>query len=181
MSEESNINIFTNSIINNVNIINDVEFPIEYPEDTIKIIDINEENEDIVVVENERYKNIIEALGLNININYPINVLTDAIVELHMNNSGNKYPSSYTRCYQFKYNPLANKVKNNLVGYKSDHMYSKREIKYILRNIIHRYKYDIVIDKVDNKNNIDENQVSMIGFNYSNPRWRVLTTNTITI
>ena len=118
MADESNMNILANSNPNIV-VINGIEFPIEYPDNPFKISNEKpEENTSTTIVESQRYNTIIETLGLNININYPINVLTEAIIELHaIKNNNNNNVSHFTRCFQFKNNPLSNKIKNNLTAH----------------------------------------------------------------
>lgn len=185
MADESNMNILANSNPNIV-VIDGIEFPVEYPDNPFKISNEKpEENTSTTIVESQRYNTIIETLGLNININYPINVLTEAIIELHtINNSNKKYATHYTRCFQFKNNPLSNKIKNNLYaqGYMNNN-FSKKDIKYTLRSLLHKLKYDKVISNIDEKEKVTltQYQEPMIGFNYNNPRWNTLLSYTIDI
>jgi len=182
MTEESNMNILANTNPNIV-VINDIEFPQEV---IIKPFEnLNEKVEENIViptiVENERYKTIIETLGLNININYPINVLTDAIIELHSinKNNNNNYIAHHTRCFQFKTNSLSNKIKANLSGHGYlNNYFSKKDIKYALRSIFHKYKYDIKVNNLEEKIILTQHQEPMIGFNYNNPRWNTLSSYT---
>jgi hypothetical protein len=182
MTEESNINILANTNPNIV-VIDDIEFPLEYPYISHENLNQNvfiEENTLTPIVESQRYNTIIEALGLNININYPINVLTDAIIELHTisKNNNNNYIAYYTRCFQFKNNSLSNKIKTNL-GYLSN-SFSKRDVKYVLKSLLHKLKYDKVISGIDKNEKVilTQHQEPMIGFNYNNPRWNTLSSYT---
>ena len=188
MADESNMNILANTNPNIV-VIDGIEFPIEYPdiphENLNQHISI-EENTSTPIVENQRYNTIIETLGLNININYPINVLTDAIIEMHTNNknNNNNYIAHHTRCFQFKTNSLSNKIKTNLVanGYLSN-FFSKKDIKYALRSLLHKYNYDKIISNIDVEEKIIliQHHEPMLGFNYNNPRWNTLLSYTFEI
>lgn len=183
MTEESNMNILA-SANSNIIIINGVEFPIEYPDSPYNISNEKpEENTKTTVVVNDRYINIIETLGLNININYPINILIDAIVELHtINTNNNKYVTHHARCFQFKNNSLSQKIKNNLTVHLSNH-FSKKDIKYALRYLLQKFKYDKVVNSLEEKEKatLTQHQETMIGFNYSNPRWNTLSSYSIEI
>ena len=186
MADESNMNILANSNPNIV-VINGIEFPIEYPDNPFKISNEKpEENTSTTIVESQRYNTIIETLGLNININYPINVLTEAIIELHAinnNNNNNNNVSRYIRCFQFKNNPLSNKIKNNLTAHIYNNRFSKKDVKYALKSLLHKLKYDKVISNIDEKEKVTltQYQEPMIGFNYNNPRWNTLLSYTIDI
>ena len=154
MADESNMNILANSNPNII-VINGIEFPIEYPDNPFKISNEKpEENTSTTIVESQRYNTIIETLGLNININYPINVLTEAIIELHtINNNNNNNVSHYIRCFQFKNNPLSNKIKANLSVHMNNR-FSKKDVKYALRSLLHKLKYDKVISNIDEKEKV---------------------------
>ena len=188
MADESNMNILANSNPNIV-VIDGIEFPLEYPDIQHENLNQNiftEENPSTTIVESQRYNTIIETLGLNININYPINVLTEAIIELHAinnNNNNNNNVSRYIRCFQFKNNPLSNKIKNNLTAHIYNHNFSKKDIKYALKSLLHKVKYDKVISGIDDKEKVilTQYQEPMIGFNYNNPRWNTLSSYTIDI
>jgi len=185
MADESNMNILANTNPNIV-VIDGIEFPIEYPdiphENLNQHISI-EENTSTPIVENQRYNTIIETLGLNININYPINVLTDAIIEMHTinKNNNNNYVAHHTRCFQWKNNSLSNKIKSNL-GYLNNN-FSKKDIKYSLKSLLHKIKYDKVVSGYDEKEKIilTQHQESMTGFNYNYPRWNTLSSYTFDI
>jgi len=208
MTEESNINIFVstnnNLVVVNTNpdidVINDIEFIQEFIISSEKYEKLNEkyeklnfnsyytteENTTPTIVESQRYNIIIETLGLNINIDYSINVLTDAIIEMHTinKNNNNNYIAPHTRCFQFKTNSLSNKIKTNLSahGYLNNY-FSKKDIKYALKSIFHKYKYDKVISGIDKNEKVilTQHQEPMIGFNYNNPRWNTLSSYTFDI
>jgi hypothetical protein len=188
MTEESNMNILANTNPNIV-VINGIEFPqevITIPSENFNESVLIEENTPSTIVENQKYNTIIETLGLNININYPINVLTDAIIEMHTinKNNNNNYVAHHTRCFQFKTNSLSNKIKTNLSGqgYLNNY-FSKKDIKYALRSLLHKLKYDKVVSGYDEKEKIilTQHQESMIGFNYNYPRWNTLSSYTFDI
>jgi hypothetical protein len=186
MADESNMNILANTNPNIV-VIDGIEFPIEYPEIAQENLNQNvEENTTPTIVENQRYNTIIETLGLNSNIDYSINALTDAIIEMHTNNknNNNNYIAHHTRCFQFKTNSLSNKIKTNLVanGYLSN-FFSKKDIKYALRSLLHKYNYDKIISSIDENEKVilTQHQEQMIGFNYNNPRWNTLSSYTFDI
>lgn len=161
MADESNMNILTNTNPNIV-VIDGIEFPLEYPDIPHENLNQNvfiEENTSTPIVESQRYNTIIETLGLNININYPINVLTDAIIEMHTinKNNNNNYVAHYTRCFQFKTNSLSNKIKSNLVshGYLSNN-FSKKDVKYALRSLcINLNMIKLLVITTKRKNNTD--------------------------
>jgi len=188
MADESNMNILANTNPNIV-VIDGIEFPLEYPDIPHENLNQNvfiEENTSTPIVENQRYNTIIETLGLNININYPINVLTDAIIEMHTinKNNNNNYVAHYTRCFQWKNNSLSNKIKSNLVahGYLSNN-FSKKDVKYALRSLLHKLKYDKVVSGYDEKEKIilTQHQEQMLGFNNNYPRWNTLSSFTFDI
>jgi hypothetical protein len=185
MTEESNMNILANTNPNII-VINGIEFPIEYPDIPHENLNQHifiEENTSTPIVESQRYNTIIETLGLNININYPINVLTDAIIEMHTinKNNNNNYVAHYTRCFQWKNNSLSNKIKSNLVALS--HNFSKKDVKYALKSLLHKLKYDKVVSGYDEKEKliISEYQEPMTGFNYNYPRWNTLSSYTFDI
>lgn len=176
------MNILTNTNPNIV-VINGIEFPIEYPD--IQHENLNQnilEDKSTTIVESQRYNTIIETLGLNISIDYSINALTDAIIEMHtINKNNNNNVSRYMRCFQFKNNPLSNKIKSNL-GYLSN-SFSKKDVKYALKSLLHKFKYDKVISGIDENEKIllTQHQEPMIGFNYNYPRWNTLSSYTFDI
>jgi len=185
MADESNMNILANTNPNIV-VIDGIEFPLEYPDIPHENLNQNvfiEENTSTPIVESQRYNTIIETLGLNININYPINVLTDAIIEIHTinKNNNNNYVAHYTRCFQFKTNSLSNKIKSNLGGL--GYNFSKKDVKYALKSLLHKLKYDKVVSGYDEKEKIilTQHQEQMLGFNNNYPRWNTLSSFTFDI
>ena len=61
--------------------------------------------------------------------------------------------------------------------------FSKKDIKYALKSLLHKLKYDKVINNIDINEKIilTQYQEPMIGFNYNNPRWNTLLSYTIDI
>jgi hypothetical protein len=132
-----------------------------------------------------RYSNIINALGLNVDINYPIKVLADAIVEMHLTSSDeSKNSYIYSRTLTFKNNKISNIIKSNLMQNRYQVNYSRKEINYALKRLIRNYKYSMVLDNtislnnsihdntiINNINNSNKPGSEIMGFNYNNPRW----------
>ena len=163
--EETNINTLTKII----------EF------DDIDVSNDNEENNNIItddmyIDNNSRYENIIELLGLNININYPINVISNGIIEMYMINVASKNKSKYARSLKFIDNPIAKKLGTNIIGhsYTNDNHLSIMSITSNLKRIYRQHKYNKIIKNIDTPI-INKNNESNLGFNYNNPRWNNLT------
>jgi hypothetical protein len=183
---ESNENLTITSptlIINN--------FEVADSESNTKIIEQSDmENLEKITVKDTdsdyiRYSNIINALGLNVDINYPFKVLADAIIEMHLTSS-DEYKNSYiySRTLTFKNNKISNIIKSNLMQYKFQVNYSRKEINYALKRLIRNYKYSMALDNtiitnntiINNINNINNSNIikpvsEIMGFNYNNPRW----------
>ena len=122
---------------------------------------------------NNRYINILNLMGLNHNINYPINIVIDGIIQMHMDNITNIY-------YSFSNNKISQKIKNELFGVENTN--NKFTI-YTVKNMIkraysnHRYTYN-------NPNTIpigdkQKHKIDTLGFNYNNPRWLPLVSQEI--
>ena len=141
--------------------------------------DLELEKVSIKETENDsvRYYNILNTLGLNININYPLNVLIEAIFQIHIISE-----STYMRSrnWEFKNNKLSNIIKMNLYPeiYKNRKYTSYLEVKRILKIIIRNYKYSMVLDNLNTENKMNNNIImpkqEIIGFNFNNPRWAPL-------
>jgi len=141
----------------------------------VHIIDDNISNtsdDDIDNKKYNRYKKIINNLGLNININYPLNIIVDGIIELHTIPVGNIYVS-------FCDNDISQKIRKNIFGnelmqnkfIKYTKYYIKRSVKIAFKNYLYNTIYK------NNKNVIDK--VDTLGFNYNNPRWSKLSSYAI--
>jgi hypothetical protein len=121
---------------------------------------------------NDRYLNILDALGLNTNISYPLKMIIQTIIELHVETpTGKINHSRYARIYKFKNDIYSTKIKDN-IGEIYGHL-SYQQISRVLSRIYRNYTYNNTINSVKNlvnKNQPDDkNQI--IGFNYDNPNW----------
>jgi len=159
---------------------------LEIEENITNLLDTNEDN--IIINSQEQlehdininthsssYENIIELLGLNININYPINIIATGIKEMYMKSTWGEdgYITKYSKCYFFPNNVIAKKLQHYILGYTKDHSVISYQMLLInLKRIYRQYKYNTIVSNVDNNDNkIKENN---IGFNYNNPRWNKL-------
>ena len=149
----------------NNNIINDIDID----DDKTVILDENAENNKYRGYLFNRYENIIKLLGLNIKINYPLKIIIQGIIDIHLIKirEGNKY----ARIYKFRENSISVKLAN-IITYDKDTIISLMTIEKNIRRIYRHYKLsiisNIVNDKVINK---------VIGFNYKNLRWSALESN----
>ena len=176
---ELNITSFNINQMNNINIIHPMIID-EISDDDVNNNIINENNILIntgLSVNNEntndRYLNILDALGLNISISYPLKMIVDTIIELHVETqNGRTNNSRHARIYKFKNDVYSTKIKENfgeIYGHMSYHQISRYLNRiyrnYTYNNTIKLHKYDI-----NNKNQqINKNEI--IGFNYDNPCW----------
>jgi len=152
-----------NNIINENNILINTE------------LSVNNENT------NDRYLNILDALGLNINISYPLKMIVETIIELHVETSnGRTNNSRYARIYKFKNDVYSTKIKENF-GEIYGHM-SYQQISRYLTRMYRNYTYNNTINLVkyninDKTKQINKNEI--IGFNYDNPCWNSYEINVI--
>lgn len=157
-----------------------------------EITDINETNDNIlnneIIENNENYENniipqyelILELLGLNKNINYPLSIILDGIMEMHTTknkDSPSYYISKRARIYKFKNDDTSKKLEYIL--YTSDNITTSyfnifRNLGRIYRN----YTYNKIANKISNQNNAKNNEL-MLGFNYHNQRWNTLSSYVI--
>jgi hypothetical protein len=154
--------IFNDDNIQNMNITNIVEDENEYEYSTSNLKDINNKN--------VRYLNIINYLGLNPNINYPISIIINGIVELHTHEY--KVTTSYAGKIQFFiFNSckISQEIKKNLFDYMKE-KYSFYEINRAVKRAYHYYNLDNVINKIS-VNTTKKQESIVLGFNYNNPRW----------
>jgi hypothetical protein len=161
--EEHNNSIFNQNTINTEIIIDD-EINNNIINNNILInteLSVNNENT------NDRYLNILDALGLNINISYPMKMIVETIIELHVDTlHGKSNHSRHARVYKFKLDLYSNKIKENL-GEVYGQYISYQQISRMLNRVYRNYFYNY---QATNKNNKDDkNQI--IGFNYENPCW----------
>ena len=142
---------------------------------TILDEELNTVDSHINTSDTSSYESIIKLLGLNININYPINILADGIKQMYMKSTWSEHShiSKYSKCYFFPNNVIAKKLQHYILGYTKDHSVISYQMLLInLKRIYRQYKYNTIVSSIDNNDNkIKENN---IGFNYNNPRWNKL-------
>ena len=139
---------------------------INYESDNEENINNNVVNQEIPV--NDRYVEIIKLMGLNENINYPINIIFNGIVELNtINNNANS--NKYQRNIHFRSDLVSEKIFKHLFGTSHIHPVSHVNIVRTLKRLQRQYKYNTVI-KTDNNNIVCKN-TNTLGFNYDNLRW----------
>lgn len=150
----------------NNNIIND---DTDIDDDKTLILDENTEDNKYRGYLFNRYENIIKLLGLNININYPLKIIIQGIIDIHLIKirEGNKY----ARIYKFRENNISVKLAN-IITYDKDTVVSLMTIEKNIRRIYRHYKLSIISNIVNDKV-INE----VIGFNYKNLRWSALESN----
>jgi len=155
--EESNNNI------NNINNIDDTD------DDKTLILDENTEDNKYRGYLFNRYENIIKLLGLNININYPLKIIIQGIVDMHLIKSreGNRY----ARIYKFRDNNISYKLAN-IIAYSKDTLISLFTLEKTIRRINRHYKLSSINNEINDKV-INE----VVGFNYKNLRWSALESN----
>ena len=112
-----------------------------------------------------RYENIIDIIGLNINIDYPINILLDGIIQLHTTGYSGKP-------VKFNNNNLSKKLECLLfdkpyIG--KNHTYA--EIKRRLISAYKYYKFNTVINNKFLNNNSKTYNLPNLGFNFEYSRW----------
>ena len=143
---------------------------------------ILEQNENIEHDENiinsdpnkNSYEQLINLMGLNININYPIKIIQNSIIEMYMNSHSKNISSKYSRYLSFRNDQTSKKIKkiifniadNNIFNHSYNVMSIHRQITRMYRN----YKYNNIVNVVDRK----EIKNDTLGFNYDNPRWVTL-------
>lgn len=150
-------------------------------DDTTKNIDEsdNEENisENIVNQQlkyEDRYIEIIKLMGLNDNINYPVNIIIIGIIELYTNNN-TKNLQKYQRGIHFRTDEVSKKIYNNLFGTTHISPVSHVNIARTLKRLHRHYKYNNYNNiMIDNKNNVICKNNPILGFNYENLRWSSL-------
>ena len=149
----------------NNNIINDIDID----DDKTLILDENTEDNKYRGYLFNRYENIIKLLGLNININYPLTIIIQGIIDIHLIKirEGNKY----ARIYKFRENSISVKLAN-IITYDKDTVISLMTLEKNIRRIYRHYKLSIISNIVNDKV-INE----VIGFNYKNLRWSALESN----
>jgi hypothetical protein len=163
-----NIEDMNNNIINQNNIINDMIIQDDINNNIIdNNILINTELSVNNESTNDRYLNILDALGLNTSISYPLKMIVDTIIELHVETQNGKTNSSrYARVYKFKNDVYSTKIKEN-IGETFGQYMSYQQISRNLIRIYRNYTYNNTVNLLK----INENKNQIIGFNYENPCW----------
>lgn len=148
-----------------VNTLDDSE-QINYESDKEENINKNVINHEVPV--NDRYVEIIKLMGLNENINYPINIIFFGIIELNtINNSTSS--NKYQRNINFRSDLVSTNIFKHLFGTNHIHPVSFVNISRTLRRLQRQYKYNHVVKTYDNK--IVCKNTNTLGFNYDNLRW----------
>jgi hypothetical protein len=169
---EANLNI---TVSNPKIIINDFEVEEEYKFKNINIESGDDADTEDSSKEVDKYNNLMNILGLNTKINYPLRVLADAIVELHLVQKADiqKSNMNYGRIYNFRKNKLSFMIKNILFFEQNmNYGISYYDIKCGLKRLIRTHKYNIITDSFNTNNaGLDKPIKDVIGFNFNNPRW----------
>ena len=155
INENNEINdINENNVINNINDTSDVNNYID---------------------QSTRYENIIQLLGLNISIDYPIKIIIEGIIDMHIIKPGNisNRVGRYARIYKFRDNNISKKLSLNIMGDMDAGNFSTMTILHSLKRIHRQYKYNKMVVKIDDTTN--NTIVESKGFNNENPRWTKLT------
>jgi hypothetical protein len=169
-----NIEDMNNNIINQNNIINDMIIQDDINNNIIDSnILINTELSVNNESTNDRYLNILDALGLNTSISYPLKMIIQTIIELHVETQNGKTNySRYARIFKFKTDVYSTKIKENF-GETYGQFISYQQISRNITRMYRNYTYNNTINLL--KNNVNKNQPDnknqIIGFNYENPCW----------
>lgn len=130
---------------------------------------INDENEVITNHKNNMWENIINQLGLNININYPVKTIENGIYEIHCQRL-NTNTSKYTKNIKFKDDKISKTIETHIFGQHSYAPYNLKQFHRSLNNLYRHHKYDNIVNIIDK----NDNKKDVLGFNYKNPRWEPL-------
>ena len=183
-----NVNISENLLFDNIPNI-DIDSDTDLPElisiganlinDEIFELDTFINTDNIQNSNKSSYEKVLDIIGLNININYPDNIIINGIIDMHMiikpsiNPNSISYNSKYSKIYIFRNDKYSKKLEYILFdqngGYTSFANIA-RNYKRISRN----YRYNKVVNKIDKT--VVQNT---LGFNYSNPRWNNLLSDVI--
>jgi hypothetical protein len=139
-----------------------------------ELINENQTNEIVDYSENANkndiYETIINLLGLNIKINYPLKNITDGLIEMHMINNQKGSYSKYSKSLIFRNDPVSMKIKNILFVNNIPN-FSYRVIQHRLLRAYRHYKYDKIMNINEPKK---ESKMEVLGFSNDNPRWSPL-------
>jgi hypothetical protein len=140
------------------------------------LVQEDEQNKDNLLFNLDSWEELINLIGLNKNINYPLKVVYTGIYEMHLSRTTN-YSSNYSRNLIFKSDPISLKIKKILFG-SNNELYisiSTHVIMRRLKSIYRNYKYNNIINIIDYNIN-KEVKNNTLGFNYDNLRWSSLDT-----
>ena len=135
-------------------------------------VNITSDQESTNVDKKNAWENIINLLGLNININYPLKTIQLGLIEIYLQVTDKASRGRYTRNLKFKDDSTAKKLELEIFGPNSYSPYSQIQLYRGLLRIYRHYKYSNIINIVDIKTN--KNKKDVMGFNYDNPRWVTL-------
>jgi hypothetical protein len=116
----------------------------------------------------DRYIRLINILGLNTNITYPIRMIANSICESYMvsDNLG-KSTSNYYRGYQFKKDEYSTKIRNILDFRDCVTKISLIALTTKIRRIYSYYRYNLISNQRDSASN----SMDIVGFNHKYSGW----------
>ena len=138
--------------------------------ETNENIIINETNENIIIDKNinsSTIEQIMDLLGLNINIDYPIRIILNGLVEMHTIDDS-KNNGKYARKLMFRNDAISQKIKVLLFGNNMNTMVSIIHVSRYLTRAYRNHKYNKIINITDAKSQIKND---VIGFSNDDPRW----------
>jgi len=148
-------------------------------DDISEINEVNEENENNEINDNkitnqkDRYLIMINLLGLNENIKYPLKMICDTIIELHAHVDKNY--NKYVRCIKFSEDNFSQKIKETLDIYGD--FFSYRVLLRKVKNLHRHFLYNTITNHSKlQKTNFENQQNLIVGFNYTYPCWKPLNT-----
>jgi len=122
-------------------------------------------NENNQIDTSDRYIKLIDALGLNINIVYPIRIILSSIKEIHTIKEKTNKDSNYSAIYRFKLDYHSKKICDIFSFYSN--LFSINHLSSELHRMYRQYKYN----KIMNNPYVIDKPNQIIGFNYTNPHW----------
>jgi hypothetical protein len=126
------------------------------------VIDPTLQNENDV----DRYIRLINVLGLNINITYPIHMIESTICESYMITDIPLKNVSYRyKCYQFKKDEYSLKIKD-ILDLSGSTKIPRALLAKKIRRVYSYYRYNLIKQKDDTSNSIE-----IVGFNYKYSGW----------
>jgi hypothetical protein len=136
-------------------------------------IDLNEETNNIITNNNininnqqDLWKNLLNELGLNPSIDYPIKIIFNGIIEMHIIRSSNN-SNKFTRNLKFRDDQISKSVEKTIFNQFTYSPYSSGQLYRQVVRMYRHYRYNKIINIVDRK----EDHKDVVGFNYDNPRW----------